>query len=133
MKDETRSRRRCTECRSRYEPAASGVHNQKVCGKATCRRRRRNRVARRRRERDIHEYRVDERERQARRRAKGQTTASRAGVSRAGLPPEVAVLERVVLEKWDRLNLVSRAGLRREVRMALGFAAGIVGQKWAVP
>lgn len=91
-------------------------------------------MARRRRELDIHEYRVDERQRQAsRRRAKGQTTASSTVVSRAGLPPQVAVLERVVLENWDRLILVSRAGLRREVRMALGFAAGIVGQKWAVP
>ena len=83
MKDETRSRRRCTECRRWYEPAASGVHNQKICGTASCRRGRRSRMARRRRERDIREYRVDERERQARRRAKRPTTASSTpGVTR---------------------------------------------------
>lgn len=133
MKDESLSRRRCTECRCWYEPVASGVHNQKVCGEASCRRRRRNRVARRRRERDIREYRVDERERQARRRAKRQTTASSTGVSRAGLSTQVAVLEQVVLEKWDRLMRVSRAGLRLEIRMALGNVAQIVGQIPAGP
>ena len=133
MKDETRSRRRCTECRRWYEPAASGVHNQKICGTASCRRGRRSRMARRRRARDIREYRVDERERQARRRAKRPTTASSTQVSRAGLPAQVAVLEQVVLEKWDRLMRVSRAGLRREIRVALGNVAQSVGQIPAGP
>jgi hypothetical protein len=90
-------------------------------------------VARRRRERDIREYRVDERERQARRRAKRRRTPSSTVVSRAGLRAEVAALEQVVLEKWDRLMVMSRAGLRQEIRLALGNAARIVAQEVAMP
>lgn len=134
MKDETPSRRRCVVCRGWYEPAACAVHNQKVCGSATCQRQRRNQVARWRREREIREYRVDERERQSRCRAK-RKEPEKGGqeheVSRASLPREVIAIEQVVLEKWDRLVSVSRASLRREIRMALGVAREIVGQESA--
>ena len=118
-------------------PEASAVHNQRTCGAAPCRRRRRNHMARRHREREIHAYRVFERERQARcrakRRKKRQKRGRDAGVSRAGLPAQVTNLEEVVLEEWDRLVGVSRAGLRREIRMALGKAAQIVGQDSVSP
>lgn len=132
MRDFTRWRR-CTVCRSRYEPAASAVRNQKVCGRAACRRQRRNQVARRRREREIREYRVDERERQARCRAKRERDGKEGGMSRASLPRQVVSIEQVVLEKWDRLMSVSRASLRREIRMALEDSAQIVGQESAGP
>lgn len=131
MKDESRWRRRCTTCRGWYEPVASAARRQKVCGRATCRRQRRNQVARWRREREIREYRVDERERQARCRAKRRKDGKERVVSRASLPAQVVAIEQVVLEKWDRLVSVSRASLRREIRMALEVATQIVGQESA--
>lgn len=84
---------------------------------------------------------MDERQRQARCRAKRreqglekrQDEGSDAGVSRASLAAQVADLEEVVLKKWDRLVGVSRAGLRREIRMALSKAAQIVGQDSVSP
>jgi hypothetical protein len=42
-------------------------------------------------------------------------------------------IEQVVLEKWDRLVRVSRAGLRREIRVVLVKSAQIVGQESAGP
>lgn len=136
MKDEARARRRCTSCRRWYLPAASAAHNQKTCGAAECRRRRRNQVARRRRTKEIHEYRVDERVRQARCRANRRLQGKerrRTGVSRAGLSAQALEIEHVVLERWDRLARVSRAGLKREIHVALGRAAEIVGQETAAP
>jgi hypothetical protein len=130
MKDEQRARRRCTSCRRWYLPAASAVHNQKTCGAVECRRRRRNRTARRRRQRDIQDFRVEERVRQRRHRENRRRDENR-GLSRAGLAPQVIDIERVLLEKWDRQIDMSRAGLRREIRMALGRAARIVGQESA--
>lgn len=132
MKDELRARRRCASCRRWYVPAASAVHNQKTCGEAKCRGRRRNQMARRRRNGDIQNSRVEERARQAQcreRRGKGKG----GEVSRAGLPPQVTEIEHVMLEKWDRFVRVSRAGLRREIRVALGRAAQIMGQEVAAP
>ena len=81
-----------------------------------------------RREREIREHRVDERERQARCRLRRRSSGELAGVSRAGLQPEVMEIEQVVLEKWDKLIRRSRAGLRREIRMVLGKSVQIVGQ-----
>ena len=115
-------------CRRWYVPAASAVHNQKTCGEAECRRRWRNRMARRRRDRDIQDFRVEERRRQVRCRERRRRKSTGGAVSRAGLPPQVAEIEHVVLEKWDKLVRVSRAGLRREIRVALGRATEIVGQ-----
>ena len=80
----------------------------------------------------IQDFRVEERARQARHREilrmKGQT----GDVSRAGLSGQAIDIERVVLGRWDKLVRVSRAGLRREIRVALGRATEIVGQKSAV-
>lgn len=56
-------RKRCCECRRRFVPHAAAVRQQKTCGEP-CRASRRRRLRRRRRGLDIHEYRVDERERQ---------------------------------------------------------------------
>ena len=136
MKDETRARKRCTSCRQWFVPAATAVQSQKTCGTAECRRRRRNQMARRRRAREIYHYRVEERVRQARRRLRRRSRekkSRKAKVSRAGLSPQALELEHVVLEKWDRLADVSRASLKREIRMALGRAAEIVGQEMAAP
>ena len=94
-------------------------------------------MARGRRERAIHDYRVFERERQVRcranRRKKRRKQGGDAVVSRASLPLQVAEIEEVVLGRWDRAVGVSRAGLRREIRMALGRAAHLVGQESVRP
>lgn len=116
MKDET-VRRRCVVCRRWFRPAASAVHNQKTCSPA-CRQRRRRWTARKRRDADIQNYRVDERERQRACRAAKKPKPSRTqDVSRAGLSSQVTELEEVVLEKWDKLISLSRASLRREIRV----------------
>ena len=61
-------RKRCTECRQRFEPSVAAKDRQLVCS-ASCRRSRRNRLARARRLGELEVARLDERERQARRRA----------------------------------------------------------------
>ena len=73
-------------------------------------------MARSRRERDLHVYRVEERQRQ---RACRSIKAAEAGVvSRAGLSPQVIELQREILEIWDKSQQMSRAELRRQlVRM----------------
>jgi hypothetical protein len=136
MKDEIRARRRCTSCRRWYVPAASAVDHQKTCGAEECQRQRRNQRARRRRMQRVVQARTDERVRQARHREKERRTRNRIAVSRACLSPQVSQIERVVLEKWDKkwgeLARASRAGLRREIRVALGRASENVGQESAV-
>jgi len=87
-------------------------------------------MAGRRRERDIQDYRVEERARQRRHR-EARRRDKHGGVSRASLPQQIDDIERVMLEKWDRLFVVSHAGLRREIRMALRRAAGIGRQESA--
>lgn len=131
MKDDILARRRCTSCRRWFVPAPSAVQSQKVCG-VECRLPLRNQAARRRRAEEIHEYRVDERARQASLRARRQKEGSTGEVSRASLRPQATQIERVALENWDKLARVSRASLRREIRMVLGRAAEIVGQEAAV-
>ena len=66
-------RKRCTECRRRFEPSVTAKDRQLVCS-ASCRRSRRNRLARARRVGDLWAARVDERERQARHRAAARKT-----------------------------------------------------------
>ena len=137
MKDEMTPRRRCTACRQWYRPAASAVQHQKTCS-AGCRRKRLRWLARKRRGADIHEYRVEERERQRACRAAKRARASPSPeLSRAGLAPQVTELEEVLLGKWARLARLSRAGLRRELRQVLGRSARVsgpeVGQVSPVP
>lgn len=70
--------RRCSECRSRFEPAVTAVASQRVCG-AGCRKRRRARQARRRRRDELVDCRSDERERQRQHRARARARAGPAG------------------------------------------------------
>jgi hypothetical protein len=128
--------RRCTECRCRYEPAASAVGTQKVCGEP-CRKKRRRRLARGRRAQAVQDARVDERERQRacrkRRHAAGcGPPAGGAGAS-AGCGPGTAAgpsagschappsadipaeLQEEMLELWDRAVAMSRASLKRRM------------------
>jgi len=63
MKHRRRERRRCTECREWFYPAASAVGTQRVCCE-DCRKKRNRALARDRRRRNLIQYRVDERERQ---------------------------------------------------------------------
>ncbi len=109
-------RQRCTICRKRYRPDPRTLQIQKTCGGEKCRRRRRRVMARSRRERDLHVYRVEERQRQ---RACRSREAAEAGVvSRAGLSPQVIERQREILEIWDKSQQMSRAELRRQlVRM----------------
>jgi hypothetical protein len=121
-----RARKRCTECRRWFEPHAAATKHQKSCSTG-CRAKRRRRLARRRRARELREYRVDERERQraCRARRRGEQDAV---VSRAGLAVEVPAFERDLLEIVDRHVELSRAGLRREVARLLRLRAWIVDQ-----
>lgn len=64
-------RKRCTECRRRFKPSVTAKTGQLVCG-ASCRQSRRNRLARARRLEDLSAARSEERERQARHRARGR-------------------------------------------------------------
>lgn len=103
----------------------AAVEHQKTCSDR-CRGKRRHRLARRRRARELREYRVDERERQRACRARGHSREKT--VSRPGLAAEVPALQRDLLEIVDRYVEVSRAGLRREVVLFLRDRAGKLGQ-----
>ena len=114
---------RCTVCRHWYRPAETALTFQKTCS-IGCRHRRRRRLARLRREHNLQDYRVDERMRQRafrRRRKKrkapvGHTEASEsADVSRAGLQPQVADLERFVRQSVDKALERSRPTLIRQL------------------
>ena len=87
---------------------------------------RRRRLGRSRRARDLREYRVDERERQRTTRA---ARKDRGGgvLSRPGLSAQVPELQRELLEIVDKHVEMSRAGLRREVTRLLRFRAPKVG------
>lgn len=63
------TRCRCTECKKRFVASAKSGDDQRTCGEA-CRLQRRRKLARKRRRKDVEGYRADERERQARRRAR---------------------------------------------------------------
>jgi hypothetical protein len=119
------ARKRCTECRHWFVPHLAAVEHQKTCSDG-CRVRRRRRLARRRRARELREYRVDERERQRACRARGRRREKT--VSRPGLEPEVPALQRDLLEIVDRHVELSRTGLRREVVVFLRDRAGKLGQ-----
>lgn len=77
---------------------------------------------------------MDERERQAkcrrRRRERGGTAVTSPRMSRAGLPLQVAELEGLILQKWDKNLRESRAGLARDLRSLLGAIDEKVDRKW---
>ena len=56
------------------------------------------------------------------------TEAVSEEVSRAGFRSEVADLQQVVLEMWDRSARVSRAGLRRILQALPGRSRGKLGR-----
>jgi hypothetical protein len=114
---------RCTVCRHRYRPSLTAATFQKTCSDS-CRLRRRRRLARARRERNLQDYRVDERERQraSRRRWKKKKpgdfppeTTDSVDVSRTGLQPQVADLQTFVRESVDKALERSRPTLIRQL------------------
>jgi hypothetical protein len=116
-------RKRCTECRCWYHPAASAVETQRVCGKAVCKRVRKRKQGRARRRAGLQDHRADERERQRvhreRQRAKGCHAPPSIG--------EAALLKAGMLEIWDEmmgdLEALSRATLLRRIpRLARNLA-----------
>jgi hypothetical protein len=118
---------RCTVCRHWYRPSITATSFQKTCSIA-CRRRRRRRLARCHREHNLQDYRVDERTRQraSRRRRKKKKVAVAQGetkesgdLSRAGLQPQVADLERFVRQSVDKALKWSRPTLIRQLTALL--------------
>ena len=135
----TCARRRCRSCRKWYRPHRLAEGNQRSCS-AACRAARCRRTARLRREKDLQDFRVEERRRQRecrerRRQAEPHLGVSEAvaeavseEVSRAGFRSEAADLQQVVLEMWDRSARVSRAGLRRILQALPGRSRGKLGR-----
>jgi hypothetical protein len=78
-------------------------------------------LARLRRERELHEYRVEERLRQrecrARRREAGLPERGSTPVSRPTLSAQVTELQEIILEKWDQELQRSRASLARHLKV----------------
>ncbi|MBI4700092.1 MAG: hypothetical protein HY744_02820 [Deltaproteobacteria bacterium] len=124
MKHSKAARRRCTECRHWFHPAASAQATQLVCG-PDCRRKRDLALARRRRARDLDRYRENEQDRQhkcreARRRRAGipppPVRLGREGAEVAdGHAPasgaNQAQLQEKVLQSWDKVAARSRDSL----------------------
>lgn len=69
-------KQRCSECRRRFEPAASAVGRQKVCSER-CRLMRRGKQRRQRRQHDLINHRDDEKRRQQECRARKRKRATR--------------------------------------------------------
>lgn len=101
-----------------------------------CRLRRRRRLSRARRERNLQDYRVDERARQraCRRRKKKKAasaetaTADSDAMSRAGLQPQPVDLQRLVRESVDMALGRSRAALIRQLTASLADTSPKRGQ-----
>lgn len=118
--------KKCTVCRHWYHPSVRAASFQKTCSEI-CRLRRRRRLARARRERDLQDYRVDERARQqaCRRRKKkkaaseGTATAASDAMSRAGLQSQPVDLRELVRESVDIALGRSRAALIRQLTASL--------------
>ena len=118
--------KRCTVCRHWYHPTPRAISFQKTCSEK-CRLQRRRRLSRARRERELQDYRVDERERQraCRRRKKKRAvsectvTADSDAVSRAGLQPQPMNIQRLVRESVDMALGRSRAALIRQLTASL--------------
>ena len=137
MKDDGSKRKRCTVCRSWYAPAARAKASRRVCG-AECRKRRRRRLSRARRAKQVQEYRVDERRRQQecrqRRREAGKAGSSEARDGGCHAPPCSRNAEELldkVLDSLDRAHAVSRATLRRGFVTMLRTSAAILGTERA--
>lgn len=110
MHEHDGGRRRCTECRCWFAPAASAVRTQRVCG-AKCRASRRRKLARSRRSRHVQDSRVDERKRQRERRQRRRAVGCHALAS----APKPAEIKAELLDSWDRAAALSRASLQRRL------------------
>jgi hypothetical protein len=95
-------------------PAATAREHQRVCGSA-CRQLRRNRLARRRRGAEVEERRVDERERQRKRRKAAKERQCHEPASEGKYAEVLEKLQQIVDSAVD----VSRATFRREARQIL--------------
>ncbi len=128
--------KRCCSCRKWFRPKACAARIQKsCCGECRCKRRRY--LAKARREEHLHDYRVDERERQRRCRRNRRQAALETRktdppvgpVSRAGLSVEVSYLQQVILENVDKQFEVSRATLVRQLRILFRESGSDRGQE----
>lgn len=126
-------RQRCTVCRGWYRPHKSTGNRQKTCS-AKCRKERKRAFAGKRRRQDVERSRREERRRQRKRRARvNAETAGLKGseeieVSRVGVRVEIAEAERFIAETWDEILAMSRAWLKRRLRIPSGARAETVGQ-----
>lgn len=136
LKPKESSLKRCAVCRRWYHPSIKATRLQRTCSEA-CRLRRRRCLARARRERNLQDYRVDERERQrlCRRRRKKKKPAggtlpppSSGEMSRAGLRPQAVDLRRIVRESVDKVLQRSRTGLIRQLTASLADKSSHPGQ-----
>jgi hypothetical protein len=127
--------KRCSICRHWYHPSIKAISSQKTCSE-TCRRIRRCRLSRARRERDLQDYRVDERARQraCRRRKKKKATepADSDAMSRAGLQMQTIDIHKLVRESVDIALEKSRAALIRQLSASLADNSPNRGQVIAV-
>jgi hypothetical protein len=124
--------KRCTVCRRWFHPSVKAVAFQKTCSDI-CRKMRRRRLARSRRERDLQNYRVDERARQraCRHRKKTTEAAGSDALSRTGLPTQAIDIYTVVRESVDTVLEKSRATLIRQLTALLKDSTAIPGQNIA--
>ena len=118
MEPQKTSRRRCFECRDWYRPEPSASLTQKTCG-TKCRLRRRGKYEKKRRESDPAAAREGDRDRQRHHRDRERARAL-AGVSppmsRTGLSAQAADAIEEIVEKLGQAQLLSQAGLRRQLR-----------------
>jgi hypothetical protein len=122
---------RCTVCRCWYHPSVKSVSFQKTCSES-CRKIRRRRLSRSHRERDLQDYRVDERARQRacrrRKKKKAAETGGSDALSRTGLAPQVIDLHKVVRESVDIVLGKSRTALIRQLTASLKDSTPNSGQ-----
>jgi hypothetical protein len=114
-------RARCTECRRRFEAAASARATQRVCG-AACRALRDRKLARARRRRELEDARADERERQRTSRSRRRAPARRDDSPQ---DPEYGLSRTQVSQLVDRVLALSRASLVRDFEGALRSYAAL--------
>jgi hypothetical protein len=113
------TRRRCSECGTRFTPSPRARTTQRVCG-ASCRVVRDRKLARRRRRREIVDYCADERDRQQAvrdRRVQAKREAAASGGPRHAPPSacKSADLLEEVARLVDRAVEASRASLLRDL------------------
>jgi len=125
--------KRCTVCWRWYHPSVKAITFQKTCSES-CRRIRLRRLARSRRERDLQDYRVDERARKraCRHRKKTALAAFADDLSRIGLPTQMIDIHAVVRESVDTVLEKSRATLIHQLTASLKDGTAISGQNIAV-